>query len=249
MKILFAGDSLTRGNVGASYVSLLTADLRLTLIKNIGSNGDTMNAIADSVLKHLRRSGPYDYIILQGGANDLLLPEFGKRGGLFGAAARSQYKKDLKPCVDAAEYYRLLRHTFREIQELKKGRLVFITMSCLGEDLLSPLNKSLRAFNAAARRSAEESDVQLADVEFPFRSQLQSGNTASYLIDSFWSVTLFDRLFSLTASGRSYLSRKRGLKLTIDGAHLNDAGAVITKDCVRTEIRNSTAHRPTLKLV
>jgi len=249
MKILFAGDSLTRGNVGASYVSMLTKELRPTTIKNIGTNGDTMNAIADKALKHLRKSPSYDYIIIQGGANDLLLPEFEKRGGLFATAARSQYSKGLKPCIDASEYYRFLRQTFTEIQALQKGKIVFITMSCLGEDLRSPLNKRLRAFNAAARRATEDSGVHLADVETRFDSLLQQAEASSDMIDSFWAVTLTDRLFSLTASGRNFLSRKRGLRLTIDGAHLNDAGALITKECVCSEIRNSTVISPALKAV
>lgn len=77
LKILVAGDSITWGSVGASYTKLLQQRFPNWQITNIGRNGDTLLVITNRLFKALTADNTYDFIVLQGGYNDILLPWFG----------------------------------------------------------------------------------------------------------------------------------------------------------------------------
>ena len=173
---------------------------------------------------------------MQGGGNDLLLPLFKTRGGLFGFAYRSQVKKGIIPLLTADDYYDALRLLFQQVKQVHKGHIVFITMSCLNEKLDTAINKQRRAFNAAARKAAAEEGISLADIEPHFENVLSNKQQRHYLIENFWAVTLFDKMICAFKNGPSYLSRRRRLHLTIDGAHLNSSGSAIISDVVAQTI-------------
>jgi lysophospholipase L1-like esterase len=73
MQLLFIGNSLTRGQIGISYIDLLKADNPDWKIKNAGVDGDTLKNIADRVQKETPGTN-YDYIIIEAGHNDIILP-------------------------------------------------------------------------------------------------------------------------------------------------------------------------------
>lgn len=227
MKILFFGDSLTKGQVGACFIDLLTASYPHGRFTNRGTNGDTMNIITKKILKHLEQSNDYDFVVLQGGGNDILLPYFKARGGLFKLAYHSQLKKGLIPLATSTEYYHALVAMFQKIKRLYKGKIIFITMSCINEKLDTEPNKKRIAFNEAARKAALEEGIAVADIEPLFEQFLENKAQTDYLIESFWAVTLFDRVMSLCKRGITLLSNRRKLFLTIDGAHINNEGAAI----------------------
>lgn len=230
MNILISGDSQTKGQVGISFVDLLAEHYPGSRFINHGTNGDTFNIISQKLLQHLDKRNDYDALVLQGGGNDLLLPVFKKRGGLFGFAYDAQIKKGLVPATTAADYYRALAETFKAIKSVFTGRVIFMTMSCINEKQDTPLNRARRQYNQEARKAAQEYRIELADIEPAFDAYLSTRDRTDYLIESFWAVTCTDRIFCLSSKGAQYLSTRRKLSLTIDGAHLNKAGACIIRD-------------------
>lgn len=232
MKIAFFGDSLTKGQVSANFINLLNDRYPNSKLFNFGTNGATLNIISMKVLKHLQNQNDYDLIVLQGGSNDILLPHFNVRGGLFKFAYKSQIEKGHKPIIDSREYYHALIDFFRQIKALYKGKIIFITMGCLKEKIDTELNRERRNFNVAARNAAIEEDIAIADIEPVFENFLFGKNQTNYLIESFWAVTLFDKIWSLTKRGIAHLSERRKLHLTIDGVHLNNEGASIISNSI-----------------
>jgi lysophospholipase L1-like esterase len=237
MKILFFGDSLTRGQVGASFIDRLSTHYPDTDLINKGTNGDTLDQISVKLLTHLRQANNYDYIVLQGGGNDILLPFFKIRGGLFGFAYNSQVKKGLRPVPDSMAYYNALVELFKNIRLVYRGKVIFMTMTCLNEKLDTALNRQRLAFNSMARKAALQENIIVADIEPLFDEYLKDKGQTDYLIENFWAVTITDRVFSLFKKGIDHLSRRRGLLLTVDGAHINNTGASIVCDTLRQIIR------------
>jgi lysophospholipase L1-like esterase len=233
MRILFFGDSLTRGQVGASFVDLLSTHYPDADFINKGTNGDTLDQISEKLLTHLQQTNNYDYIVLQGGGNDILLPFFNIRGGLFRFAYNSQIKKGLRPVPDSMAYYKALVELFKNIRLVYKGKVIFITMTYLNEKPDTELNRQRLAFNSMARKAALQESMIVADIEPLFNEYLKDKVQTDYLIESFWAVTITDRIFSLFKKGIDHLSKHRRLLLTIDGAHLNNTGASMICDTLR----------------
>jgi lysophospholipase L1-like esterase len=113
MKILFIGDSVTRGSVGVSYVKMSEAKYKNLEIVNAGINGDTLNVIANRLLEILKSDPAYDYIVLQAGYNDLLLPVFNAKGGLFRFGYRQKIKKGANPLVKRPGFRKFLYKYYR----------------------------------------------------------------------------------------------------------------------------------------
>jgi hypothetical protein len=198
------------------------------------------------LLTHLQQINNYEYIILQGGGNDILLPFFNIRGGLFRFAYNSQVKKGLRPVPDGMAYYNALMELFKNIRLIYRGKVIFITMTCLNEKLDTELNRQRLTFNSMARKAALQENMIVADIEPVFDEYLKDKAQTDYLIENFWAVTIIDRVFSLFKKGIDHLSKHRGLLLTIDGAHINNTGASIVCAALRQIIDDKK--RPGTKL-
>ncbi|MBL0331111.1 MAG: SGNH/GDSL hydrolase family protein [Bacteroidetes bacterium] len=230
MKIVFVGDSITNGKLGASFVDLISKDNRYH-ITNLGHDGDTWNLIFNRLHSHLKVDQSMDCIVLQGGYNDLLLPFFQERGGLFQRAYDQQLKKGCAP-VSTEEFTKMLESHIRKIKEVYHGRLILLTIGCVGEKLDSELNAKRNHFNELLIQVAEKEKLTLVNTQIPFDAFLSTSQQSSYCLDNIWAITIWDRLFKKWDA----LSKKRGLHLTIDGVHLNTKGAAIFAESIAREL-------------
>jgi lysophospholipase L1-like esterase len=197
------------------------------VIKNEGIDGDTLGHICDRLKVSLRFQRP-DVIVLQGGYNDLILPTFQQRGLLFRLACKQQLKKGLVPMESAEELEEKLRETTRYVKANSNAKIVLLTIGCIGEKTDHPLQQKRQLFNTVIRSVAAEEKIALADCGTAFDNYLGQGFvSSSYLLQSFWSIVLKDRIASKQKGGTERLSRNRGLQLTIDGVHLNEKGAAL----------------------
>ncbi|MFT3795992.1 SGNH/GDSL hydrolase family protein [Flavobacterium sp.] len=231
MKILLIGDSITRGDLGDSFVDLLAEKFPQHRFINQGLDGYPMATLLRRLINHLKIKDDYDCIIIQGGYNDILLPWFDQRQILFRLAAKHQRKKGFSP-LTAPEMKSLLTDSLHQIKQLFHGRLVLLTLGCLNENLQQPLNRQRSQWNDILREIAVAENILLADCGKAFDHFLQSETQTDYCLDCFWNTTIGDRLVCKLPNGSTFLSQKRQLLLTIDGVHLNKAGAEIFCDCV-----------------
>ncbi|MCK5249864.1 MAG: hypothetical protein KAJ98_07870, partial [Spirochaetaceae bacterium] len=79
MTITLLGDSLTAGNLGIPYTEYLKLPEESRVI-NHGMDGDTILGVCSRLDDALRTDKP-DILVIQTGANDLLLPEMAARDG------------------------------------------------------------------------------------------------------------------------------------------------------------------------
>ena len=79
-------------------------------------------------------------------------------------------------------------------------------------------------------------DCLLADVAVEFDRVLQDSVQTDYLMDNLINVLYFDAKKCRKPGGADTLSKKRNLQLTIDGVHLNSAGAKLYKQTIEKKI-------------
>lgn len=227
MKILFIGDSLFRGNTGINLVAQTVQEHPGWQVVNAGVNGETLNKISSRLKAKIEAGDVYDIIVLEGGANDILHPEFGRRNFWFRQAAahlRSQGHDPLSP----PEFENHLRELLQYLQVRTPAKVVLVTMGCLGENLGSALNTQRNVFNDIIRKLAREFSCALADPALKVDALLNRKQTRDYLLENFFNTAFLD-LMRCRFGQADQLSKKRGLFLTIDGCHLNNQGAAIFK--------------------
>lgn len=237
MRVLFIGDSITRGVVGASFFKLLKKQFPSYSLKNLGVDGDTFSNITKRLFDEIAADPNYDCVVIQGGYNDIFLPYFFKKGRLFQFALSQQLKKGLKPITEAQDFERHLRETVINLKKVFAGKIILATMGCINEYQSFELNSKRSIFNTIIKSIAHKENVALADCGSHFDSELGHLPQRNYFLESFWAITLTDRAISQIKKGPGFLSNLRKLNLTIDGAHLNSKGAKIFADCIAEAIR------------
>ena len=216
-KILFIGDSITEGKIGIGYVDIIQHYFPEFHCKNYGRGGDTLSGIFTRLLRLLKtHTETYDIIVIEAGHNDLFLP-YVKRKWNFTSI------KKVTPLPKIKDFY---DNGLRTIRLHTKAKIIITTLSCLGEDISSPINQKRRLVNHQIKEVGSKHGAYIADVS-PFFDKILRKSISSYnLIDHPLNL-FFDYFRSKRLNWVEKISRKRRLVLTIDGGHLNNKGAII----------------------
>ncbi len=225
MKILCIGDSGTRGSVGVSYVKAIAAAHPEWKVENAGVNGEPIISIGKRLIAKLDAGNAYDVIVLQGGANDILLPTFAGRGFWFNKALEHCRRIGRISLPDPASFGKALREILAATRSRTGAKIILTTIGCMNENLRGGLNDQRRAFNDEIRRMARQYGCRLADPSGPVDQLLSQRQTRDYFLESFFNTAFSDEMVCKVPGGADWLSRKRGLHVTIDGGHLNSVGA------------------------
>ncbi|MBI9104303.1 MAG: hypothetical protein JEY99_17930 [Spirochaetales bacterium] len=229
-RILFAGDSITKGKLGCSFFVQLRKQFPHYELINLGRDGDTVSGIMARTIGHLKHDSRYDLIVLTAGHNDIILPDFNARSVAYKSIVKNLEKKGSIPAADLPEFISQYEKFISAIRSGGDVPIILTTLSCLNEDLSSPANGKRVVFNEAIRALALKNHLGLADIAQVYNTVLGAKETRDYFMDDLYESALFDTLRCRTSEGVDRLSRKRRLHLTIDGIHPNAAGAKIYSD-------------------
>ena len=234
MKILFIGNSITKGEIGQSFVDLFKNQYPDWIIKNAGVNGDTLKNISDRIAGELE-TDEYDFIVIEAGYNDVILPYLDTKGLLFRFALRYLYRRGrraVKPEKFPVKYAQMISF----IRSRSNSTIILTTLGCINENLSSAVNLKRIFYNDSILKLAIDHDCLVADISHEMESVLKSGSQTDYLLNNLLNSMYFDRRRCQRNGGADKLSRKRNLLLTIDGVHLNSAGAMIYKQTIEKQI-------------
>lgn len=219
--VLCYGDSITKGIPGVSYLSFVDKKWKL---KNYGLGGDTLIGLRNRVSMDMNNPGCDSYII-QIGTNDILLPYLLNHSVRWKDRVGVVIKRGSIPCENE---HRFKEEYERLICELRKqGKKVkVISIPCIGEDLNSELNLKVDARNLILKSLTDEYGIDYID----FNSWQKKALADKNYVDSFFISknpfdVVLDSLITSFFPVSDYISRKRGLYITIDGCHLNKIGA------------------------
>jgi lysophospholipase L1-like esterase len=224
MKVLCAGDSLTRAQISADYIKavektiagpVVRAGVNLELSSGLVARLDALVAHNADAITVLTGTNNVRYALSESDAKGLR-----RRWGITASQSLDTYREDLRIIA------RRLRGT--------GARVAFLSLPVVGEVLESEPVRKAREFSNVVREVAGEQGVSY----LPLHERMVAFLGAHPAVPK----TLFrpGRFLSLTAAAqhlilrRSFdaISRSRGLQLTTDTIHLNTRGASMIAELI-----------------
>lgn len=226
-KIAFWGDSLTEGVPGAAYIDLVRAAQQNHTIENHGKGGDTVRSLYERAVQY-RQNHPdsfaADVVFIWVGVNDVL-PQLARFYPPMKTVVRQPWTHTE---AEFSDYYRRLLDLF----DPQCSQVWAVSPLFLGEQLENPWNRSLENQAHLISQLVDLYErASFLDIRRPFIENLakdlhQPTQISTYLpIDPFQVAA--DFLTYRSASKADRRSEERGLRFTMDGVHLNSAGARI----------------------
>ena len=220
-RVLIIGNSITRGFLGASYVKLLKRELPTYHFVNKGIGGDTLIGIKKRLLKNIMKNN-YDIIIISAGHNDIIIPQMDKMKFFYRFCSKLIKFRGSIPTRGDRDFSFIYEDMIKKVKKISDSKIILLPLSCISEDLSSSLNIKREVFNEIIKEIGEKYNCVVPKIDEEFNKLLLNSNN-KYFLDNIFN-TVFDVFKPINS-----LSKKRKLKLTIDGIHLNLLGANIYK--------------------
>lgn len=224
-KILCFGDSLTQGVPGTTYLKFLKTKLRF---KNYGLGGDTLLGLKSRLEKKIKRS---NFFIIEVGTNDILLPFFEDYSQSWNLAIKVKKKKKSIPIVNKNEF----KNCYESMLELLKDKKVIIIGIPYFESAYQILNKKAEEYNSIIKKLCKQYNISYIDIR---KEQTKYNNLGRYKTPKNWFEVPHDVVMTRKQKNIDELSKKRGLKLTIDGIHFNTRSARILAKLIDEKIES-----------
>ncbi len=229
--IVFLGDSLTEGVIGASFVERIRVALHnQARIINAGINGDTVLNLRWRVARDVAPHNP-DIVVIMTGLNDL--------GTVYAVPLHRAYYRiakgnllDLTPRRYASAYRALLAELRRQTQ----AQIVLCTPTALTEQPDAPVQPIIDAYAAIVRALAHQECLPLVDLRAIFAHEIARDPRPGppYHISVAVRDMIAIRLGRITYAD---LTAQRGYRLLCDGAHLAEAGADLAAASVLPQLQ------------
>jgi lysophospholipase L1-like esterase len=215
--ILFIGDSITEGKLGINFVDMIKHRYPDIHCHNKGKGGDALLGITTRLIEILNEDKyKYSALVIEAGFNDILLPHLKLRWPVM----------RIKRVTPVAQMGFVLDQSLKTIISLTNTKIILTTLSCIGETFNSQLNLKRRLVNDQIKKIGHSYDAYIADVSSSFDDIILNSSSSSYLLDNPVNLVI-DYFRSKKSVWADRVSRKRNLRLTIDGGHLNSKGAEI----------------------
>lgn len=217
MKLVFVGDSLTAAVPGVSFVEMVKAAYPNDEVLNYGKGGDTVTSLNTRMLE-MRVAKDIDIMFVCIGVNDVFV-----QTGWWHPTLKIVMKQ---PWVkDKAAFY-LAYHTLITTLLPLTNRLVLIPPLFVGEDVTNKSNKQLAEYFAEVQSLIELYQLQVLPVRDKMIEILANKKISNYVPKRLGQLR--KDVIKLTSPELvDAAATKRELHLTLDGVHLNSAGAAI----------------------
>lgn len=228
-----AGDSLTRGNVSASYLDILRGRLPDWDFCNAGVNGELAWNLAER-LGPIAALEPRAVTVLVG-TNDV--------NASFGLGSRFSYLalKGLPEPASLLFYRENLVRVARYLKRETKARIAFMSIPPIGEDNLHYAFLRSEEYALALKEVAKAEELEYLPLRERLVAYLESMPPKGALpFERFFAAGISAaRSRNLLGTGFDEISAKNGFHLLVDGIHLNSKGAAIAADLVEAFLRGS----------
>ncbi len=230
--IVCFGDSITAGIPGVSYFRYLESKEKY---RNLGVGGDTLFGLSKRVDKFLSESS-CDEMIIQIGANDILLPFLKQRSRIWD---KITYRLNLRGSVPINNIETFIKKFEILIKKILDFKIRVISIPCIGENVESDLNKKVDIYNEAIYNLCNKYNIKYIDFNKWQKGIIrQSDIESEYIISEYFIKILIDTILTTYLGFSKYISQKRKLVVTVDGVHLNKLGAKGLAELITTECFN-----------
>ena len=216
MRIAFYGDSLTAGSPGVSALRILEAKLPEHQLINRGRGGETAASLYRRILQEAS-SPSLNIAVVWIGVNDIL-PKLSLSHTLLKRVSRQPPARSLDEFRDA--YGRMLQLLHRRAKTI-----LTVTPFLIGEDVSNCWNRELEELSKIVGDLAQNLCAYTTlDLHSLIAAELAGRVVSDYVPKTLTRIAL-DVFTARSPHQVDALARKRGLHVTLDGVHLNTAGA------------------------
>lgn len=228
MRIAFFGDSLTSGVPGSSYYAILRERFPDDKLLNFGKVNDTVVSLYRRI-SAMRVDEPFDLVFLWIGVNDVPLTERWSYRAFHTLLGQRRAR-------DNDEFRSYNRATLDLL--CANTRLVIVAPPALkGENLENCWNRQLADLARLIQDLAADCDgAEFLDLSAIFARNLAGRPPSDYVPDNTVRV-LLDAMTLRTDEQIDGKAVKRGQHLTLDGVHLNSAGAKLVTEAFAAAIQ------------
>jgi lysophospholipase L1-like esterase len=221
MRIAFFGDSLTSAMPGSSYLAILRERFPDDKLLNFGKGNDTVVSLHRRI-SAMRFNTPLDVAFLWIGANDVPPTERWSYHA-FHTLLRQRRARDM------GEFRSSYRATLRLLCD-RAGRVIVAPPALKGENLENCWNRRLADLAGWIKEvTADYDEAEFLDLRVAFARELAGKPLSDHVPKNLLRV-LLDALTLRTDEKIDAKAMERGLHLTLDGVHLNSAGAKLVAE-------------------
>jgi lysophospholipase L1-like esterase len=221
MRIAFFGDSLTSGVPGSSYFAILRERFPDDTLLNFGKGNDTVVSLYRRI-SAMQFDKPLDIAFLWIGVNDV--PQ---RDGWLHRAFNTLLGQ--RRARDMDEFRSCYRATLNLLCD-KARRVIVAPPALRGENLKNRWNRRLADLARLIKDVTADCDrVEFLDLQAAFAWELAARPGSDHVPKNPFRV-LLDALTLRTDGQIDAKATERGLHLTLDGVHLNSAGAKLVAE-------------------
>jgi lysophospholipase L1-like esterase len=221
MRIALLGDSLTAGMPGSAYFEVLRGRLAGDTLVNLGRGNDTVISLYHRVAG-MQLDAPFDVALLWIGVNDVL-------GRAWWPYDRFHSLLGQRRARDIDEFQACYR-SLLEVLCRNAERVIAVSPSIRGEDLGNRWNRQIRLLSRVIENLVLHNErAEFLDLWTLFAQELAGKPVSDYVPRSAVRVIL-DAVLLRSEEEIDAKARQRGLHLTLDGLHLNSAGAELVAE-------------------
>jgi lysophospholipase L1-like esterase len=221
MRIAFFGDSLTSGVPGSSYIAILRERFPDDTLLNFGKGNDTVVSLYRRI-SVMQFDEPMDMAFLWIGVNDVLQTDRWPYRAFHRLLAQRR-------ATDMEEFRSYYQATLDLLCE-RAGRVIVAPPALKGEDPDNPWNRRLADLAGLIKDVTAECDrAEFLDLQAAFARELAGWSGSDHVPRNPLRV-LLDALTLRTDGQIDGKAAARGLHLTLDGVHLNSAGAKLVAE-------------------
>jgi lysophospholipase L1-like esterase len=218
--VVLLGDSITRGQVSASYIRPLRRLMEPGEFQfiNHGINNDTTFNVLRRI-HHAEFLSP-EFILILIGTNDLIAARSDASAAFYMLNKQLPQRPTLEWSIDN------VRQIVRRLKSRTRAKIGLLAVPMLGEDLTTPENENVRAYNEALSEIAAAESVRFLPIYDRLTAALQGFDGQPFRISTPLTAEFLARRL-LSREDFNTFSQRKGYRLMIDGVHLNRKGADI----------------------
>jgi lysophospholipase L1-like esterase len=231
-KVVLVGDSITRGQVSASYIGPLRRRFTPQEFQfiNHGINNDTTYNVLRRI-HHIEFITP-QFIFVLIGTNDLLATRSDASAAFYILNKGLPQRPTFEWSIDNAH------QIVRRLKSRTSAKIGLLSIPMLGEDLNSSENESVRIYNQSLEAIAHQEGVGFLPIYDRLTATLQGDNGEPLRTSTPLTAEFLARRVLYNEDFNTF-SQRKGYRLLIDGVHLNRKGAEIVAAEIAAYLRSN----------
>ncbi len=228
MKIIFFGDSITRGDPGASYFDILEQELPEDTLVNYGRGGDTVTSLRQRIMG-VSWDGQFDLSFIWAGVNDIVF-NVDWSDPINDDSVKRPWPELI---MDLSGFYAPML----EDVLMTSTRVVTVPPLFVGEETNNIFSKVLEVIAVSIEKlTGQYENAEYLDLRSVVRSELEGKDRPGATVGAI-NEDSEDKSAPLRPVAGNALWQGI-LHYTIDGIHLSDAGARLVAEAFLEKIKS-----------